>query len=112
MDVDNLSFSLDLYQRASSAKVKGKSEALLVGHWTDRDRPNLPGDLRWVKQGLKFLGVFLGTEKFERTNWDGAVEKVCARLCEWKWLLPQLSYRGRVLIVNNTNYSLLAYGID
>ena len=69
MDVDNLSFSLDLSQRASSAKVNwGKSEALLVGHWTDRDRPKLPGDLRWVKQGPKFLGVFLGTEKFERTN--------------------------------------------
>ena len=29
------------------------------------------------------------------------MERVCARLSKWKWLLPQLSYRGRVLIVNN-----------
>lgn len=25
---------------------------------------------------------------------------MCARLSKWKWLLPQLSYRGRVLVVN------------
>ncbi len=29
------------------------------------------------------------------------MEKVCARLSHWKWLLPQLSYRGRILICNN-----------
>ena len=72
-----------------------------VGHWTERDKPNLPGNLRWVKQGMKVLGVFLGSEEFEKKNCEGVVEKVCARLYRWKWLLPQLSYRGRVLIVNN-----------
>lgn len=29
------------------------------------------------------------------------MEKVCARLSRCRWLLPQLSYRGRVLICNN-----------
>ncbi len=29
------------------------------------------------------------------------MEKVCARLSRWKWLLPQLSYRGRALFCNN-----------
>lgn len=29
------------------------------------------------------------------------MERVCARLSKWKWLLPQLSYRGQTLIVNN-----------
>ena len=32
---------------------------------------------------------------------------MCARLTKWKWLLPQLSYRGRVLIANNLVASAL-----
>ena len=101
-DVDNLTESLKIYQKASSAKINwDKSEALLIRHWTDRQTPKLPGDLGWGRQGLKVLGVFLGTEEYERKNWEGVLEKVCARLTKWKWLLFQLSYRGRVLIANN-----------
>ncbi|TWW53858.1 Transposon TX1 uncharacterized 149 kDa protein ORF 2 [Takifugu flavidus] len=107
-DVDNLIDSLDLYQEASSAKVNWeKSEALQVGPWAGRNRPRLPGNLSWGRQGLKVLGVFLGTETFEKKNWEGAVEQVCTRLSKWKWLLPQLSYRGRVLIANNLVASTL-----
>ncbi len=29
------------------------------------------------------------------------MEKVCAKLSRWNWLLPQLSYKGRVLICNS-----------
>lgn len=29
------------------------------------------------------------------------MEKVCIKLSKWKWLLPQLSYRGRILVTNN-----------
>lgn len=32
---------------------------------------------------------------------------MCARLSKWKWLLPQLSYRGRVLVANNLVASTL-----
>lgn len=32
---------------------------------------------------------------------------MCTRLSKWKWLLPQLSYRGQVLIVNNLVASTL-----
>ncbi|TWW74457.1 Transposon TX1 uncharacterized 149 kDa protein ORF 2 [Takifugu flavidus] len=46
-------------------------------------------------------------ETFEKKNWEGAVEQVCTRLSKWKWLLPQLSYRGRVLIANNLVASTL-----
>ena len=107
-EVDNLTESLTLYQKASSAKVnRDKSEALLIGQWTDRQTPKLPGDLGWGRQGLRVLGVSLGTEEYERRNWEGVLEKVCARLTKWKWLLPQLSYRGRVLIANNLVTSAL-----
>lgn len=32
---------------------------------------------------------------------------MCTRLSRWKWLLPQLSYRGRVLVANNLVASTL-----
>ena len=63
--------------------------------------PSLPGGLEWGKEGLKVLGLFLGTEGFQNKNWEGVKEKVDARLSRWKWVLPQLSYRGRVLVANN-----------
>lgn len=59
------------------------------------------------KDGLKILGVFLGNEQFQKKNWEGLIEKVSARLSKWRWLLPQLSYRGRVLVVNNLAASTL-----
>ncbi|KAI4884728.1 hypothetical protein NFI96_032233, partial [Prochilodus magdalenae] len=63
--------------------------------------------LKWGREGLKYLGVFLGTPLFQKKNWDGVVEKVCAKLSKWTWVLPQLSYRGRVLVANNLVASML-----
>ncbi len=34
-------------------------------------------------------------------NFEGAVEKIKGRLDKCKCLLPKLSYRGRILIINN-----------
>jgi hypothetical protein len=93
--------SLVVLAYADHINVIGKSQALQVGQWADKVMPKLPGNLSWGKQGMKVLGVFLGTDEFQRKNWEGVMERVCARLSEWKWLLPLLSYRGRVLIVNN-----------
>lgn len=69
--------------------------------------PKLPNNVQWGTLGLKYLGVYLGQEEYKKRNWEGLVEKVCARLSSWKWLLPQLSYRGRVLIANNLIASML-----
>jgi len=54
-----------------------------------------------VRTSFKYLGVFIGIEEFRNKNWDGLVKKVCAWLSRWNWLLPQLSYRGRVPVCNN-----------
>lgn len=98
-DADKLIDSFNLYQKASSANVNlEKNGALQVGLWTGRDRPRLPGSLSWGRQGLKFLGMFLGIESFEKKNWQGAMEQVCARLCGSGC---DLSFPTGVLIVNN-----------
>lgn len=101
-DIQELQGSLSLYERASSAKVNWeKSGACWVGRAPEGRLPCLPGGLKWGDCGLKTLGVYLGSEAMLAKNWEGVLGKMQARLSRWKWLLPQLSYRGRVLIINN-----------
>ncbi|KAI3359137.1 hypothetical protein L3Q82_002592 [Scortum barcoo] len=100
-DIDILTNTVDQFGCISSARVNwGKSEAVVVG---DRlgGQLRLPGGLMWKKGGLKYLGVFLGNEMFVKKNWENVLEKVKGRLEKWKWLVPKMSYRGRVLILNN-----------
>ncbi|XP_040928666.1 transposon TX1 uncharacterized 149 kDa protein [Betta splendens] len=100
-DIQMLEKTVKRFNEVSSAKVNwNKSEALAVGSWKN-GRPRLPGGLIWKTGGFKYLGVHLGSEEHVRKNWDGVVEKVEGRLQKWGWLVPQMSYRGRTLIVNN-----------
>lgn len=107
-DVTALETGIKQYEMASSAKVNWeKSEGFIIGWWRDTGPPILPGGLNWGRECIKALGVFLGKENFKKKNWEGVLEKVVARLSKWKWLLPQLSYRGRVLVANNLVASIL-----
>lgn len=50
----------------------------------------------------KILGRPVGRRRIPaKKTWEGMVEKVSARLSKCTWVLPQLSYRGRVLVTNN-----------
>lgn len=69
--------------------------------------PVIPENVKWEKIGFKFLGIVMGSENYQRKNWEGVKDKVCARLSKWNWILPQLSYRGRVLVINNLAASIL-----
>jgi len=107
-DVEVLSDTLSVYEKASTAKVNwDKSEALWVGQGTSENLPLLSKDLKWKSEGFKILGIFFGSNEFQKLNWECVEEKVCTRLSRWKWLLPQLSYRGRVLVANNLVASTL-----
>lgn len=65
-DIDVLTQTVKDFGFISSAKVNwGKSEALMVGEELG-DRLRLPGGLVWRKEGLKYLGVFLGDETYKR----------------------------------------------
>ncbi|KAL7870140.1 hypothetical protein AOLI_G00141280 [Acnodon oligacanthus] len=101
--VDVLAGSLNDFRVLSSAEVNWtKSEAVLAGEW-DGGEPAL----MWRRRGFKYLGVYLGGSTCSVQNWDGVVEKVKGRLSEWKWLVPQVSYRGRVLVIDNLAASSL-----
>ena len=67
----------------------------------------LPQSLAWRRDGLKYLGVFLGNEAVVKRNWETVIERAEEKMRRWKWLLPQMSYRGRVLVLNNLVGSLL-----
>ncbi|MBN3292510.1 YTX2 protein, partial [Polypterus senegalus] len=101
-DLGELTEGLWNYSKASSAKVNwNKSSAVLVGNWTGCSPPRLEGGLQWTTGGFLYLGVHLGDDHYIQKNWEGLLDKVTARLAKWKWILPQLSYRGRMLVINN-----------
>lgn len=77
-----------------------------MGDWVG-ELPKLPDGLTWKRGGFRYLGVFLGDSNALKRNWDGTIEKIKGRLNKWKWLVPQLSYRGRSLIINNLVASFL-----
>lgn len=100
-DIQVLSGLLKTFKGLSSASVNwSKSEALLLGEWTG-GKPDLPTGLGWGKSGFKYLGVYIGDELTVQRNWEGVIEKVKGRLDKWRWLIPKMSYRGRILIINN-----------
>lgn len=106
-DVQVLKEALKIYEGASSAKLNWqKTEALWYGS-EGSSLPELPENVKWGKSGIKFLGVYLGKNEYWMKNWEGLVEGVLVKLSKLKWLLPQLSYRGRVLIANNLIASTL-----
>ncbi len=103
----------NLYEKSSSAKVNwAKCDGFAVGSWGDTGPPQLPEGLKWGKEGFKVLGVYLGTDKYKEKNCEGLLGKVVAKLSKWKWLLPELSYRGRVLITNNLTASMLWHKLN
>uniref|UniRef100_A0A8C4QFJ7 Reverse transcriptase domain-containing protein n=1 Tax=Eptatretus burgeri TaxID=7764 RepID=A0A8C4QFJ7_EPTBU len=107
--------SLHMFHRASSLKVNWqKSNALWVfsvtrtSGWPPLAPPHsLPKGLSWEREGVKYLGVYLGPYQCSLMNWEGMVDDVTKRLQKWKHFLPQMSFRGRTLIVNTSVASVL-----
>ncbi len=71
-DVDLLLKSLKDFGLISSARINwNKSEAVLMGKWKNRVPPNLPEGLGWTRDGLRYLGVYLGNETIvQRIGWE------------------------------------------
>ena len=105
-DIDSLVDSVENFGLISSSKVNWeKSEALMVGDGLKQ--LSLPGRLTWKKGGIKYLGVYLGDPTTVSKNWENVLEKAEGKLKKWKWILPKLSFRGRVLVINNLIASML-----
>ena len=100
-DADLLTNTVTDFSRASAARVNwSKSEALAVGEWRG-GLPVFSKDLKWIKDGFKYLGIYLGKKSVMEKNWETVTEKIEGKLSKWRWLLPLMSMRGRVLVLNN-----------
>lgn len=98
--VINLESTVNEFGVISAARVNWeKSDAMIRGKWKN-GFPILPGGLNWKKGGLKYLGVYLEVS-VQQKNWDGIIEKMEGRLKKWRLIHSQMSFRGRVLILNN-----------
>ena len=53
------------------------------------------------------MGVYVGTVGYMDKTWEGIEEKIAGWLQRWRRILPQLSHRGRVLVVNILVASML-----
>lgn len=106
-DVAALTHIASRFSAVSATRIKwGKSEALAVGGWPG-GLPVLPGRLTWKTNGLKYLGIYLGSDNTMTSNWEGMIEKVKGKLTKWRWIHSHMSYRGRVLVLNILVASLL-----
>uniref|UniRef100_A0A3Q3AE51 Reverse transcriptase domain-containing protein n=1 Tax=Kryptolebias marmoratus TaxID=37003 RepID=A0A3Q3AE51_KRYMA len=111
-DVSVLTKITEKFSALSAARVNwGKSEALAVGQWS-AGLPVLPQGLTWKKDGFKYLGVFLGSKDIVSKNWENVEQKIKDKLSKWKWLHSQMSYRGRVLVLNNLVASQLWHKLN
>lgn len=107
-DVSRLISSLDSFRKASSACINwGKCASLLLGEWSGGGPPQLPQQCRWARDGFRVLGLYFGTNSYIEKNWEGLFDRVILRIQKWRWILPQLSYRGRCLVINNLAASML-----
>lgn len=107
-DIISLISSLDRFRKASSACINwGKCASLLLGDWQGTGPPQLPQQCSWARDGFKVLGLYFGTKSYTEKNWEGLFDRVICRIQKWRWILPQLSYRGRCLVINNLAASMI-----
>lgn len=55
---------------------------------------------------LLYFGIHLSDQAFKSKNWEKVIENE-VRMKGWKWLLPRMSFKGRVLVINNLVSSML-----
>lgn len=75
-DVEELLGATECFGRISSSRVNWeKSTALFVGRCQGME-PRLPACLKWMRGGIKCLGVHLGGQSEVKKNWEGVVEEI------------------------------------
>ena len=105
-DVNILVNLRDSFNVLSSARVKWrKSKGLAVGQWCDGLpvlSPEHGLEERWFK-------VFLGNKSIAKKKLGGDPARTEGKLKKCRWLFPHMSFRGRVLVINNLIASMLWY---
>ena len=95
--IERLAYHLDLYEKASGAKVnREKCEGLWLDsnqNWTDK-----PLGFKWQSDKIKVLGIHIGNMDLCHTIWDEKIDKFTRTLNLWK--MPDLSLKGKRTVIN------------
>ena len=90
--IERLAYHLDLYEKASGAKVnREKCEGLWLG--SNQNRTDKPLGFKWQTDKIKVLGIHIGNMTLSHTVWDEKIDKFIRTLNLWK--MRDLSLKGR-----------------
>ena len=118
-DINSIGEIFDVFKRyevATNAKInKAKTEALWVGGW--RNRTDTPFNIRWKKDYVKFLGVYVGniTNREERMmisrlNFEEVEDKIKKKLSFWNG--SGISIKGKIRVVNTFVLPKIFYRLE
>ena len=107
---------LNRFELATNAKInRSKTEALWVGGW--RTRMDTPLNLKWKKDNVRFLGVYVGniTNRSEAVilsnlNFEEIEQKITKKLSFWNG--SGISIKGKVRVVNMFVFSKIFYRLE
>ena len=90
--IERLAYHLDLYEKASGAKVnREKCEGLWLG--SNQNRTDKPLGFKWQTDKIKVLGIHIGNMALSHTVWDEKTDKFIRTLSLWK--MKDLSLKGK-----------------
>ena len=73
--VEKLFILLDIYERASGAKVNlQKTQGFLIGK--RRYEKDTPLNIRWTNENIKVLGFYVGNIDVSRDNWEPIIAQI------------------------------------
>ena len=95
--IARLEYHLDLYERASGAKVNTKKcEGLWLG--SSQNRTDKPLGFRWTSDRINVQGIHIGNTELIHTIWDEKIDKFIRTLNLWK--MRDLSLKGKKTVIN------------
>ena len=96
---EHIKSKISLYEAASNAKINyEKTRGLWCGSW--KGKKSSPLNITWSNTHIKLLGILLGNEDTTLLNYSNVLQKINDILNVWKPIVGSLSYRGRILIIN------------
>ena len=91
-----------IYEKGSGSKLNmHKTKGMWLGPH------NRPSRIQWINRKLKLLGITFGSDSALLTSWRERVYKL--EKCLNMWQYQELSFQGKVLILNTLDLSGLVF---
>ena len=106
--VEKLFILLEIYERASGAKVNlQKTQGFLMGKL--RYEKDTPLDIRRTNENIKVLGFYFGNIDVPKDNWEPIIAKIKLAYSLNIWCRRKLTLHGKVTVLNSLATSAIWY---